>query len=110
MQALCTLVSLCYNQPMETSVEILIIMLSVVLIVFLVVAIILSIHLIRLTKKIQNIAETTGKIAEDARGVADNIKAITSPIAIGAGIVSAIEKLKSHKKKSAHKSESKTEE
>ncbi|MCL2085689.1 hypothetical protein FWH09_02015 [Candidatus Saccharibacteria bacterium] len=80
---------------METPLYILIIMLSVVLIVFLIVAIILGVQLLKLTKQIQGIAGTASKIADDAKGVADNIRSITTPAAIGVGIATAIDKIRS---------------
>jgi K+-transporting ATPase A subunit len=88
---------------MDASTNILIIILSVVLTIFLVVAIVLGIYLIKLTKEIRQIAQTASKVADDIKGVADNVKAITAPAALATGAVTIYEKIKSQidKKKSA---------
>lgn len=84
---------------MNTTTEILIIILSVTLSVFLIVAIILGIYLIKLTSDIRKLSKSAEKTAASIESAVSGAAKITSPIFIADMIMKYVNKSKKSGKK-----------
>ena len=83
---------------MDTTLKILIIIVSSALSVFLIVAILLIVKLIQITKSLKRIALKAEKIADSADAIGTFFKRTASPIALGRFITNIMDAVRKHNK------------
>ncbi len=83
---------------MDSSAEVLVIMLSVVLTIFLIVGIVLLVYLIVLTRQIRKITTSAEQTIEDFGSVVKKVSKVVQPIFIAETINSIFKKMKKSKK------------
>ncbi|MGD0284191.1 MAG: hypothetical protein ABSB12_01150 [Candidatus Saccharimonadales bacterium] len=83
---------------MNTTLEVLIIIVSTTLSVFLIVAILLTIKLIQVTQSLKRIAMKAEKIADSADAIGTFFRRTASPIALGKFITNIMDAVRKHNK------------
>ncbi|HUD08015.1 MAG TPA: hypothetical protein VMQ52_02970 [Candidatus Saccharimonadales bacterium] len=83
---------------MDTTLKILIIIVSAALSLFLIVAILLIVKLIQITKSLKKIAQKAEKIADSADALGTFFRRTASPIALGKFITNIFDAVRKHNK------------
>lgn len=84
---------------MNTTEQILLIILSSALAIFLILAIVVTAEVIKLVKQLQRITQKAEVVADKAEMVSNFVGKTAGPIAIGKLIISIVESAKSHAEK-----------
>ena len=78
---------------MSSAAEILVVILSIVLAIFIILGIICFVLIIRVTRKIGDVAKNMRNISTGIDGVVQNVAQITSPIIIGKTVANIFKKI-----------------
>jgi hypothetical protein len=84
---------------MNTTLDVLIIIVSATLSVFLIVAILLTVKLIQITQSLKRIALKAEKIADSADAIGTFFRQTATPIALGRFITNIVDAVRKHNKK-----------